>query len=179
MEIDQTLTISLEIVPADENDADPAAVHAFASHALDALQREPGTYLVQPLPTNQRGGLLLLFQLVIQGIQAIDTALLAQKDTIDALVGLCTLFAATRAAILLLFKTHQRQSPPEQQHTLTVKMTIDDAAIEITSHDVADDQRVMELAERFHEQHPHVKPTSKSKITVQAGVPKRRSRARR
>lgn len=29
MEIDQTLTINLEIVPADENDADPAAVHVW------------------------------------------------------------------------------------------------------------------------------------------------------
>ncbi|HVU68196.1 MAG TPA: hypothetical protein VHD63_13740, partial [Ktedonobacteraceae bacterium] len=65
------------------------------------------------------------------------------------------------------------------QHTLTVKMTIDDAEIEITSHDVADDKRVMELAERFHEQHPQIKPASKSKITVQAGVPERRSQARR
>jgi hypothetical protein len=82
METPQTLSINLEIVPEDENDADPAAVNAFASRAISTLQSEQERYLIRSLPTNQRGGLTLLFQVIIQGVQTLDSALLAQKDLI-------------------------------------------------------------------------------------------------
>lgn len=172
MEAFQSLSINLEIVPEDENDADPAAVNAFASRAISSLQSEQERYIVQPLPTNQRGALTLLFQIIIQGIQAADAAVLAHKDLIDAYGELLTIFTTMGAPILLLFKAHKKPSPPEAQHTIRVKMRIDDAEIELTSDDVADDKRIAQLAKQFQKQHPHIKPTPQSKITVQARVPK-------
>jgi hypothetical protein len=176
MEMPQTLTIHLEIVPEDEGDSDPAAVNAFASRAISTLQSEQDRYLIQPLPTNQRGGLSLLFQLVIQGVQTIDSALLAQKDLIDVYGELLSIFTTVSAPILLLFQIYKKQSSPEPQHSISVKVKIDDAEIEITSADVADDKRIVQIAEQFHQRHPQVKPTPKSTITVQARVPKRHSR---
>jgi hypothetical protein len=172
MEVPQTLSINLEIVPENENDSDPAAVNMFASRVISTLQSEQERYLILPLPTSQRGGLTLLFQVIIQGIQTIDSALLAQKDLIGVYGELLAIFTTVSAPILLLFKTHKKQSPSEQQHTIHVKMKIDDTEIEITSADVADDKRIMQLAEQFHKQHPQIKPTPQSKITVQARVPK-------
>lgn len=175
----QTLMVNLEILPEDERDPDPAAVHAFASSALDTLQHEGNAYLIRPLPTDQRGGLAFLFQLVIQGIQSVDATLLAQKDTIDALNGLCSIFATISAPLLLLFKAHKKHSAQGQEQALTVKVKIDGAEIEITSRDVADDERIVQLAERFHALHPQTKPAPKSSVTAQARVPKKRSRPRR
>lgn len=179
MESPQTLSINLEIVPEDENDADPAAVNAFASHAISTLQNEQEGLLILPLPTSQRGGLTLLFQIIIQGIQTIDSALLAQKDLIGVYGELLTIFTTVSTPILLLFKIHKKRSPLEQQHTIRVKVKIDDAEIEFTSADAADDKRIMLLAKQFQEQHPQVKPTSQSKITVQARVPKQPPRGKK
>lgn len=179
MEAPQTLSINLEIVSEDENNPDPAAVNAFASRAVSTLQNEQEGLLILPLPTSQRGGLTLLFQIIIQGVQTIDSALLAQKDLIDAYGALLTIFTTVSTPILLLFKTHKKQSPPEQQHTIHVKVKIDGAEIELTSADTADDKRIMQIAKRFHEQYPQVKPTSQSKITVQARVPKQPPRRKK
>jgi hypothetical protein len=176
MQTSQTLFINLEIVPEDENDGDPAAVHMFASRAISTLHSEQERYLIRPLPTNQRGGLTLLFQIIIHGLEDIESALLAHKDVIDVYGELLTIFTTLAAPILLLFKVHKKQAPPEQQHTLRVKIKIDDAEIEITSADAADDTRLLQLAEQFHKQHPHITQTSQSKITVQARVPKKSPR---
>lgn len=179
MDMSQTLAINLEILPEDEHDADPAAVNTFASTAINTLQQDRDRYLIKPLSTGQRGGLSLLFQIIIQGIQTIDSALLAQKDSIDVLSGLCTIFTTASASILVLFKANKKQSHQDEKHTITVKMKIDNAEIEVTSADIANDERIVQLAERFHQQHPQIKPTSKSNITIQARVPKQRSRPRR
>jgi hypothetical protein len=167
--------ITLEILPENEQDPDPAAVHTFATHAIQALHQHG--YQSQPVSTGQRGGGQLVFQIVSQSILAMGPVLLAQKDTIDVISGLCTIFTTVKELLWTLFHVSQKQPP--QAHAITVRIKIDEAEMELTSADIADDERILHLAERFYALHPSVKVTPQSPVTVQARVPKQPPRRRR
>ena len=84
----QSLSIILEIVPADVQDPDPAAVSAAGRSIVSNLEQEG--YTIKPVYTGQRGGIELLFQVVLQTAQTVGADVWAQKDSIDLLSALST-----------------------------------------------------------------------------------------
>ncbi len=175
MEAPHTFAVTLEILSENEHDPDPVAVNTFATDTIQALRQQG--YQSQPLSTGKRGGPQLLFQMVSQEIQAIGPALLAQKDTLDVLSALCTIVTTMKDLLSTLF--HVSRNQPPLGHAITVRMKIDGAEIEMTSADIADDERIVQLAKRFHALYPQVHPGPQSQVTVQAQVPKQPHRPRR
>lgn len=163
---------TLEIFSADDTDPDPAAVHTLGSEIRTALQQE-GTIVTLLAPEEQRGGASLLFQVVWQGFQTVNTAVMAQQDRLDVLAALCTIFATVAPLVSHLFRSQK------QQGGLKVVIRIDHASVEITSADVADDKHIVQLAQQFLVQHPTAPVSKKSNVKIQAHVSSSKRRRRR
>lgn len=171
----QPFSIFLEIVPEDEQDPDPTVINEVSRNVVDDLRQDG--YEVEPLYTGQKGGLELLFQVVTQALQTVGTAIWAQKDTINIISDLCTIFGVASPVVMHLFRVGKRLPTPENK--IQVSITIDGAEIEVTSSDMENDERLVHLAERFLAKHPTAKPTPHSKVKVQGRVPKHQPRRRR
>jgi len=165
-------TCTLEILSADDTEPDPAAVHTLGSEMWMAMQQD-GTIVTPIASEGQRGGPGLVFQIVWQGVQAAGTMVMVQKDSLDVLAALCTIFATISPLVTRLFHTDK------QQKGLKVSIWVDQASIEITSTDVTDDERIVQIAQRFLVQHPIAQVSKKSKVKVQARVSSSRPRRRR
>ncbi len=164
---------TLVLAPADEREPDPAELTRVGQQIVGTLEREGWT--VTPLYTGQRGGEVIL-QLVNQGLQIIETDVMAQQAAIGVLANLCTIIATLLPPVQHLFHIHQHPVTKPQaaaEAPLTITLTIDGASLTLTSADVAGDQRAMQLAERFLREHPSVTVTPQSQITLQTRVPKR------
>ena len=170
----QPLLITLEIMLEDEQDSDPATITAMGRSIVSDLERDG--YVIKPLYTGQRGGVELLFQVILQATQSFGAAIWVQKDSIDLLSALCTIFATVSPLVLHVFYSHNKHSADEQPK---VTIHIDEAGIEVTSSDVADDERIVHLAQRFLTMYPMARVTSHSRVKVQERVPKRHRRRRR
>lgn len=170
----QPFLISLEIVPEDKQDLDPAAISAAGRSIISDL--EQAGYNVEPFYTGQRGGIELLFQVFLQAVQSFDAAMLIQKDNIDVLTNLCTIFATVSPLVLHVFHSHKKQPAVEQPK---VFIHIDEAGIEVTSSDMTDDEHIVRLAQRFLTLYPTAKINSQSRVKVQERVPKHHRRRRR
>lgn len=171
----QPLSVTLEIVPLDERDPDPARIFEVSQEVVVALQQDG--YRVTPMYTGQRGGIELLFQVVTNVVQTVGTDVWAQRDTISIISGLCTIFGAVSPLVRHLF--HVRRKLPTHEHEIKVSITLDDAAMEVTSSDVANDERILQLAERFLTKYPTASVTPGSKVKVRGRVPKRKPPRRR
>lgn len=170
----QPITITLEISAEDSNNPDPATLNEVALNTNRTLQQDG--YTITPLYTGQRGGLDLLFQIIISGVQTASAALWAQKDVVGLIGNLCTIFTSISPIVAHLFHLHGKQT--EQDHDIKVSIKIDDAEIAISSADIANDERIYQLAQRFLAQHPTTQVTPSSKVKVQARVPLRKGRRR-
>jgi hypothetical protein len=170
----QSLSITLEIVPEDVQDPDPAAISAAGRSIVSYLEREG--YPVKPVYTGQRGGIELLFQVILQATQTVGADVWAQKDSIDLLSALCTIFATVSPLVLHVFRSHEKQ-PADRQPKVTIH--IDKTGIDVTSSDVADDERIVQLAQRFLAMYPSSRVTPHSKVKVQERIPKRHRHRRR
>jgi hypothetical protein len=170
----QPITITLEISAEDSHNPDPAALNEVALNTNRALQQDG--YTITPLYTHHRGGLDLLFQIITSGTQTASAALWAQRDVVGLIGNLCTIFTSISPIVMHLFHTRGKQA--EQDHDIKVTIKIDDADIAISSADIANDDRIYQLAQRFLVQHPTTKVTPSSKVKVQARVPQRKGRRR-
>jgi hypothetical protein len=171
----QPLPIILAILPEDERDPDPAAINTVGRSIVGDLERDG--YTVKPISTGQRGGLELLFQVVTNTLQTVGAEVWAQKDVLGILSDLCTIFGFASPLVLHLLRKHEKQ--PAQGHEVKVSIRIDEAEIEVTAADVADDEHVLRLSERFLALHPSAKVTPHSKVKVQGRVAKGQYRRRR
>jgi hypothetical protein len=169
------ITITLEISAEDAHNPDPAALNEVALNTSRALQQDG--YTINPLYTGQRGGLDLLFQVITSSAQTASAALWAQKDVVGLIGNLCTIFTSISPIAAHLFHMHGKQT--EQDHDIKVSIKIDDAEIAISSADIANDERIYQLAQRFLAEHPTTKVTPSSKVKVQARVPQRKARRKR
>jgi hypothetical protein len=169
------LSLTLELVPDDEHDPDPAAVHEVGRTVIDELQQ--AGYTIIPLSTGQRGGLELIFQVVMTTAQTIGADIMAQKDAIDVTSALCAIFATISPLLLRLF--HIQKKLPAHESEIKVFIKVNEAEMEVTSSDVADDERIIRLAERFIALHPTTKVAQNSAVKVRGHVPKRKPRQRR
>ncbi len=166
----QSYSMTLAIIPEDERDPDPAAVSAVSREVVEDLRGEG--YIIKPIATGQKGGLELLFQIVTTTLQTVGTEILAQKDVIGILSDLCTIFGAASPLVLHLFRAQKKQ--PTKEQGIKVSIRIDETEIEVSSSDVANDERIFNLAERFLAEHPTAKITPRSTVKVQARVSKRK-----
>lgn len=169
-----SLSLTLEIAPDNDPDPDPVAVYEASNIIVEDLQQ--AGYIVKPLSTGKRGGLELLFQVIITTMQAVSTDVLAQKDAIDVISALCAIFATISPLISHLFHTKKKRSA--QGPDIKVSLKIDEAEIEIMSPDI-DDERIVQLAKRFLDLYPTTKVTQSSAIKVRGCVSKRKPRQRR
>ncbi len=173
-EFPQSYSMTLAIIPENERDSDPAAISAVGRIVVEDLLSEG--YTVKPIAAGQKGGLELLFQIVTTTLQTVGTEILAQKDVIGILSDLCTIFGAASPLVLRLFRTQKKQPTKEQE--IKVSIRIDETEIEVSSSDVANDERIFHLAERFLAEHPAANIIPRSTVKVQARVPKQKHHRR-
>jgi len=165
--------ITLEVIPDDPHDADPALVDAVGRDATDALRNDG--YTIEPVYTGQRGGGFL--------VNVLATAW-AQKDLILADgSALITIFTPVVSLAKRLHEAHEQRAGKDaaQQSPIKITVEIDGASISIEAPDLENAEGAIKLAQRFQTQHPAVasQMTNQSKAKLKAGVSKRPPRKRR
>ena len=171
----QQITLSLEVVPEDPQDADMALVSAVGRDTAEVL-RNTG-YTVKPIYTGQRGGFL------VDVVIPLLTAVWTQKEVIladmSALVGI---LSAAVSVVQHLRKAYEKRVGKGMLQQAPIKITaeIDGAPITIEVPDLDSAESTLNLARRFQIQHPAVaaKVTPQSTIKIKGRVPKRQSRKR-
>jgi hypothetical protein len=169
-------SVLLEIFPEDAQDADAAALHDVAQQTLADLRKQ-GFTSIDPMYTGQRGGIDLIFQLIFTTMHTLSTDVLVQKDFLDVLAALCTIFVTIKPVLSALFRTHTKQET--QESAIKVFVKVDHAEIEVTSSDVANDERIVHLAERFLAEHPTARVQQQAKVHIRRSVPRSKPRSRR
>jgi hypothetical protein len=171
----QQITLTLEVVPEDPQDADPALVDAVGRDTAEGL-RTTG-YTVKPVYTGQRGGFLV--DVVIPFLTTVWT----QKEVIladmSALVGI---LSAAVSVVLHLRKAYEKRVGKDALQQAPIKITaeIDGIPISIEVPDLESAESTLRLVRRFHIQHPAAaaKVTPQSTLKIKGKVPKRQSRKR-
>ena len=164
--------ISLEVVPDDPQDADPALVDAVGRDVFDALRNDG--YTIKPVYTGARGGFLI----------DVFTTAWAQKDIILADgSALITIFTPVVLIAKKLHEAHDRRKGKDvaQQSPIKIAVEVDGASISIEAPDLEAAEGAMKLAQRFQTQHPAIasQVTSQSSAKLKASVSKRPPRKRR
>ena len=165
--------ITLEVVPDDPHDADPALVDAVGRDAADALRSDG--YTIEPVYTGQRGGGFL--------VNVLATAW-AQKEVVLADgSALITIFTPVVQIAKRLHEVHELRKGKDaaQQSPIKIAVEVDGASISIEAPDLEAAEGAMKLAQRFQMQHPVVasKVTSQSSVKLKASVSRRPPRKRR
>jgi hypothetical protein len=161
----QPFSVTLEIVPEDEQNPDPAVVSAVGRNIISDLQRDG--YTVERIPTGQKGGIEILLQVMMQAGETAWTDIMAQKDTIDVLAGLSTIFITISPLLRRLFHAQEKQ-PAEEYSQLSIH--IDESGIDIQSLDVVNDERIAQLAKRFLQLYPQTHVTPHTQLRVRQRV---------
>jgi len=169
--------ITLEVIPDDPHDADPALVDAVGRDAADALRSDG--YTIEPVYTGQRGGDFLIGILIPMLVTA-----WTQKDTVLADgSALVTIFTPVVSFAKRLHEAHERRKGKDaaQQSPIKIAVEIDGASISIEAPNLEAVEGAMKLAQRFQMQHPAVasQVTSQSSAKLKASVSKRLPRKRR
>lgn len=162
--------ILLEIGPEDSQNPDPTAIQQVSRQMIKDLKQDGDT--VAPVYQGQRGGFETLFQVGITDVQTLGTAIMAHKDAFDVVVALCTIFTSVRSLVTHLLHSEDKSQP--QTHDVKVSITIGDGSIELTSSNLADDERVKQLADHFLRTYPGIKITAHSPVKVKGRVSARR-----
>ena len=175
----QHITITLEVLPEDPHNADPALVGAVGRDAVDAL-RNVG-YTVQTVYTGQRGGFLVE---VIPFLTTVATDAWSQKDIILGDVSaLITILTAVMSIVKHLRKAHEKHvgTNISQQTPIKITLEIDATLIQVEFPEIENAEDILKLAHRIQASHPAVaaKATLQSKVRVKSSVSKRPSRKRR
>jgi hypothetical protein len=168
--------ISLEVVPDDPRDADPALVDAVGRDVFDALRHDG--YTIKPVYTGARGGFL------IDIVLPMLTAAWTQKDVILADgSALITIFTPVVLIAKKLHEAHEQRKGKDaaQQSPIKITVEIDGGTTSIEAPDLESAEAAMELAQRFQMQHPAIasKVTSQSSAKLKASVSKPPPRRRR
>ena len=166
--------ITLEVVPDDSHDADPALVDAVGRDTADALRNDG--YTIEPVYTGTRGGGLL-----VNVVMPMLATTWAQKDIILADgSALVTIFTPIVLIARKLHEAHDQRKGKDaaQQSPIKITVEIDGAPISI---EAPDRETAETLAQRFLTQHPAIasRVTSQSKAKIKASVPKKPPRKRR
>ena len=164
----QPIMIALEIVPEDEQYANPAMIGEIGRSVINALKKDG--YGVEPVYTGQRGGVLFIIPMFVElAVQAIAV----NKDL------LIELFKVAEPVLGFLFRERDKQASNGQNMKVTVE--IDGESISVEAPDVGSVERLMKLANRFWVEHPKVAAnvTPQSKVRVKGSVSSSQQRRRR
>jgi hypothetical protein len=178
MENAQSFTFTLEVLPVDASDTDPALVSALGRDVIDIFREQGET--VEPVYTGERGG-----EFLVQ-ITTLLTAAWVNKDIIlsemSALVSILT--PLVLAARSLRHAYEQRIGKPlAQQKPLTITIEIHGITMKVETTDQKDAVALAtELAQHLQAQQVAGQAetlTIPTNAKIRAGVPKRPTRKRR
>lgn len=171
----QQITLSLEVVPEDPQDADMALVSAVGLDMTEALRNDG--YTVEPTYTGQRGGFLV--DVVIPFLTAVWTQKEVILADVSALVGI---LSSAIPVVQRLRKAYEKRIGKDtaQQAPIKITLEIDKAPISVEAPDLQTAEAALELAQHFQSQYPLVaaKVTRQSHVKVKGSVPKRQQRKR-
>lgn len=175
------LIITLDIVPEDLHDSDPAWVDAIRRDTEDALQHDG--YTIQHPYTGTRGGpnpAEVIITITQAASYAWDHRAVAE-EVINDLSALITIFGGVAPIVKRLFQSHQQRASKESLPQTPIKITVEigGAPVSVEAPDVEQAEAALKLAQKYHNIHSNKKVTTKSNVTVKANVPKRTSRPRR
>ena len=162
--------LTLEVVPEDQDNTDPALVIAVGQDTADVLLNEG--YRIKPLYTGKRGG---FFVDVVIPLVAVAWA---QKDIILTDVSeLVTIFTPVVLVARHLQEMHEKRvgKNSAQQSPIKITVEIEGASIAIEAPDLKAAESALKLAKRFQTIHPDTasKVTSQSKTKLKGSIPKK------
>lgn len=168
------MTVLLELLPADADDADPALITAIGTEVATRLRNQGET--VQPVYKGQRGGELLL--------QILSTAWANKEIILSDLSSLVTLLTPMVLIAQHVKHAHSNQVGKEiaQQHPVAVMLEIKGMTLMVETTDEKDAEIVANrIAQQILAQPSPVSDQAFLPQTakVQAHIPKRPSRKRR
>ena len=170
------VTLTLEIVPDDPGDADPALVDAIGRDATEALRQDGSR--VEPVYTGQRGGFLVD---VTMFISTAATHAWANKDIIIADVsGIVTILTAVPPVVKRLRQAYEKRVGKDvaEQHPIKFTLEISGKPVQVEVADLESAERMLKLAQHIYADHPGMtQKMPPSKLTT--SVPKGPRRKRR
>jgi hypothetical protein len=175
----QPITLTLEVVPGDPLDSDPALVDAVGRDTAGALRSEG--YTVQPVYTGTRGGPLV--EIITFLTQTASIAWANKEALIADVSGLVTIIGAAAAVINKARQAYEKRVGKDtaRQYPITFTLEIDSMSIPFAVSDVESAEDIVKMAQRLRASHPTIAHTdpSQSKAGVKASVPKQPQRKRR
>ncbi len=175
----QSITLTLEVVPVDPLDSDPALVDAVGRDTAEALRGEG--YTVQPVYTGTRGGQLV--EIIAFLSQTLAAAWANREALIADVSGLVTILTAAAAVVTKARQVYEKRVSKDtaQQYPISFMLDINGMSVPFAVSDVASAEEILQMARRLQASHPSLASTdpSRSKAEVKASVPKQPQRKRR
>ncbi len=176
--ISQPITLTLEVVPEDPQNSDPALVDAIGRDTADALRSEG--YTVQPVYTGTRGAPLV--EIIVFLSQALAAAWANKEILIADVSGLVTILTAAAAVVEKARQAYEKRVGKDtaQQYPISFTLDINGMSVPFTVSNVASAEDILQMAQRLQASHPSLARTnpSRSKAEVKASVPKQPQRKR-
>jgi hypothetical protein len=175
----QPITLTLEVVPENPLDSDPALVDAVGRDTANALLSEG--YTVQPVCTGTRGAPLVEIVTFLSQTAAIAWA---NKEMLIADVsGLVTILTAAATIVSKARQAYEKRVGKDtaQQYPISFTLDINGTSVPFAVSDVGIAEDILQMAQRLQASHPSLTGTdpSQSKAGVKASIPKQPQRKRR
>ena len=170
-----TFTLLLELVPEQQEESDPAFIHAIGRDTVETLQHDGIT--VQPVYTGEQGGDFL----VQLATTAWDHRALIEEVLNDSST-LATLSSSIFTIITHVKHAYERRVGHAEAVASPLKITIqlNGAPITIESTNVAQVQETLtKLVQQLQNTHTGTPVSSAKTLKVQPKIPKKRPRRRK
>ena len=175
----QSIILTLEVVPENPLDSDPALVDAVGYDTTSALRNEG--YTVKPVYTGRRGSPLV--EIITFLSQALATAWESKEILIADVSGLVAILTAATAVVSKVRKAYEKRVGRDtaQQYPISFTLEINGMSVPFSVADTASAEEIIQMAQRLQASHPALKGTdpSQSNAGVKASVPKQPPRKRR
>ena len=175
----QSITLTLEVVPENPLDSDPALVDAVGYDTTNALRNEG--YTVQPVYTGRCGSPLV--EIIAFLSQTLATAWANKEILIADVSGLVAILTAATAVVSKVRQAYEKRvgKDTSQQYPISFTLEIKGMSVPFSVADAASAEEILQMAQRLQVSHPALKGTdpSRDKAGVKASVPKQPPRKRR
>ncbi len=175
----QPITLTLEVVPEDPQNSDPALVDAVGRDTADALRSEG--YTVQPVYTGIRGGPLV--ETIAFLSQTLAAAWANKEALISDVSGLVTILTAAATVVSKARQAYEKRVGKDtaQLYPISFSLDINGTSAPFAVADVESAEDILQMAQRLQASHPSLRGTdpSRGKAGVKASVPKQPQRKRR
>jgi hypothetical protein len=175
----QPISLTLEIVPEDPQNSDPALVDAIGRNTADTLRSEG--YAVQSAYTGTRGSPLI--EIIAFLSQTLATAWANKEILIADVSGLVAILTAAATVVSKARQAYEKPVGRDTAHKYPISFTLDinGRLVPFVVSDAASAEEILQMAQRLQASHPVLKgiDPSLSKAGVKAIVPKQPQRKRR